>query len=177
MFGSHPLQGVYVRREMGGSGRSDWAPRAASPPGTESCLPVHPPLGGSCRVECGGDTPAALGKPPQALPAKGISGAGEGVCTGTAGWGLHSARPLCLLPMAPKQGRLRQPAAASREGVVLSHRGLCHFSETSAPSLPGESTALAGPQRRGPVQMGVVCTPRPLRRGCQTEGSRLNGLC
>ena len=33
----------------------------------------------------GGDTPAALGKPPQALPAKGISGAAEGVCTGTVG--------------------------------------------------------------------------------------------
>lgn len=143
----------------GGAGRSDWAPRTTSPPGTESCLPVHPPQGGSCRVEWRGDTPAALRKPPQSLPAKGGSGTGGGcVQRGAVGWGLHTVRLLRLLPTAPKQRRLRQPLPAeSREEVVLSHPGLCHFSETSTPCpipAPGESRALARPQRRVQCRWG-----------------------
>lgn len=131
VFGSHPPQGACVRR--GGTGRSDWAPRAVSPPGTESCPPVRPPQGGSCRAEgWRGYSPAALGKPPQALPARGVSGAG-GHTDQASGWGLHTARLPGLLPTAPKW-RLRQPLPAEGwEVVVLSHPGLCHFSETSTP--------------------------------------------
>lgn len=163
VFGSHPPQGACVRR--GGTGRSDWAPRAVSPPGTESCPPVRPPQGGSCRAEgWRGYSPAALGKPPQALPARGVSGAG-GHTDQASGWGLHTARLPGLLPTAPKW-RLRQPLPAEGwEVVVLSHPGLCHFSETSTPPTtttilaPGESSALAKLQRTSPVQTGLRCAP------------------
>lgn len=85
-----------------------------------------------------------------------------------SGWGLRTARLPRLLPTAPKQRRLRQPLPAEGwEAVVLSHPGLCHFSETSTPPTtttilaPGESSALARLQRRSPMQTGLGCTPTP----------------
>lgn len=117
---------------MGRRWRSDWAPRTASPPGTESHCPFASP-GEEVAGWSGGDTPAALGKPPQALPVKYVSGAGGGA---QADRDAHYPPP-CLLPTAPEQRRLRQPLPAeSREEVVLSHPGLCHFSETTPPNIP-----------------------------------------
>ena len=101
-------------------------------------------------------------KPTQALSAKGISGAGEGTCRrGCREWGVHSVRLLCLLPMAPKVGKVT-PAAASREqgggGGSESSRPVSFLRNLHPPPptipAPGESAVLAGPQRRGPVQMG-----------------------
>lgn len=117
----------------------------------------------------------------QALSAKGISGAGEGTCRrGCGEGGVRSVRLLCLLPTAPKQGRLHQPLPAeSREEVVLSHPGLCHFSETSTPLNPGpwgERSAGRPPKEGSSADGGILWAPNLLQRGCQVGGSLLHGL-
>lgn len=153
MFGSHPPLGSCVRREMGALGVATGLPAAPCLVPRHACplaLPREEVVG------VGGDTLAGSWEPPWALPARGISGAG--------GWGLHIACLPHLLPEAPKQRLLRQPLLAENwEVVVLSHPGLCHFSETSATPTPPPQFWLCTGQ--APVHTGVRCTPHPLCRG------------
>lgn len=124
---------------------------------------------------------AILTKPPRPFLQR-ASRAGEGTCRrGCGEWGVRSVRLLCLLPTAPKQGRLHQPLPAeSREEVVLSHPGLCHFSETSTPpnnpSPWGECSAGGPPKEGASADEGILWAPHLLQRGCQVGDSCLHGL-
>ena len=126
---------------------------------------------------------AILTKPPRPFLQR-ASRAGEGTCRrGCGEWGVRSVRLLCLLPTAPKQGRLHQPLPAeSREEVVLSHPGLCHFSETSTPPPPqsrplGRVQCWRAPKGGGQCRWGDLMGSSPASKGLPLVGdSCLHGL-
>lgn len=128
-----------------------------------------------------GGHPLFSREPPEALPAAGIFwGLGDhadGVA-GSAG---------CILPTsltppeAPEQRRLHQQLpVGSWEAVVLSHPGLCHFSETSAPPPPrplGRLLHWPGPKcRPGSDAPHTRCAGDPrLHSSCLWAVSRPQG--
>lgn len=65
--------------------------------------------------------------------------------------------------------------------MVLSHPGLCHFSETSTPPPHnpgpwGERSAGGPPKEGSSADGGILQAPHLLQRGCQVGDSCLHGL-
>lgn len=167
-----------LRQGGGAAGRSDWLPglfpRLAPSHACLFALPREEVAG-----QRGGGTPQLLlGSHLKPFLQGELLDLGGGCTLQTRLQGLgelHTARLPRRLPAAPKQRRLRLPLPAEGwEAVVLSHPGLCHFSETSTtpPILaPGESSALARLQRRDPVCTGCRMHPLP------PPPTRSEGLC
>lgn len=169
--------GACVRKELGwgGLGGDTGLPRVASLPGTESCPPIYPPQGGSCRAGGGGDSSCSR-EATSGPSCKGCLGAG-----GPSRLGLRVGALPCPPPCPPPHGPQAEkvtPATASGEPggragrrSVLSHPSLCHFSETSTP--PSRPLGRAGlwpqPRAGGLVRTGSDPTHTHPERG-QIEG-------
>lgn len=166
----HTLLPGRLRQEgagVGGLGGDTGLPRVASLPGTESCPPIYPPQGGSCRAGGGGDSSCSR-EATSGPSCKGCLGAG-----GPGRLGLRVGALPCPPPCPPPHGPQAEkvtPATASGEPggkagrrSVLSHPSLCHFSETSTPPIlaPGESRVLAWTQSKGLGEDRVRSNPHP----------------
>uniref|UniRef100_A0A8C6ES98 Midnolin n=1 Tax=Marmota marmota marmota TaxID=9994 RepID=A0A8C6ES98_MARMA len=110
---------------MGGHWASDWAPRAASLPGTKSCPPIRPPQGGSCWA----GRARGLQLLWEATPGPCLPGVlSRGCCADWSGWAC-ALPPLPLLTSVaptgtpePREGRREAPGHTMR-GAGLGWAG------------------------------------------------------